>query len=267
MAIELNCRSCGESFEVAKRYAGGRRPCPICGAENDIPRTSEVSGDFSAEERESLRVVGRGIGLILLAITIYVLFVIFVFVGPRVAPLPALMVIGQLGTIVGIGGPLLVGVGQLLCLSVPPRSEARGLATASFTIHAVGTVLSLLLFAIVLTGVVDAGRGPIGFGGWFLPVTIVSGVCTIVGSIVFVLFMARLAHFIDRPKTAGKAMLALWMAGGSVLLWVLAFSAAVGGHGEVTLVLGVIVFVVGLVAVLRYVGALSELRTGIKAIV
>ncbi len=256
MPISLTCRSCGETYSAPDSAAGRQLPCPICGTENRVPATSVHTTDLTNPERDSLRTVGHGLGLVMLSIAIYVVSVMYIMLVMFTQSFFLLDTLFVVTGLVGFVVPILHMVGMGLCLVVPTRSKAKGMVTTAFVLQLLATLIT------ILTTIAAINRP---FQNDPQPFTMIAGLMIIAGLVLFVLFLARTAEFIDRPKISSRAMMSMYLA---IATFVLLFLTGMLGAaiGEVALLFGLIPLVVGIIALLRYVGSISQLRSAIREV-
>lgn len=92
-------------------------------------------------------------------------------------------------------GWLMVTFGPFFCLTAPPETRARGLIIASISLN----VIALILRFIPATG----GPGPKTL--WMEIAEGVGGLCGLAGSVLFLLFLMRMADYLHRPDIRSKA--------------------------------------------------------------
>lgn len=145
------------------------------------------------------------------------------------------------GTVVGL-------VGRFLCLSVPEATGAKG-----FIYGAVGCDIAALAFSLTPL-VYEAAAG----------YESASNILSLIGAILFVMFMKRVAGFIRRPDLAARAQSLITL---GVTVFVLALLTAVLGMiiGPLVLVLMLAVIGIGIFMFFRYVALLRGLRAAILA--
>jgi hypothetical protein len=209
-----------------------------------------------------LRTTGIGLSLIYYGI----LLILLIYVG--VVPVGALLSLGSgpgqgssantmssfvlmmiiTGGIAVLGG-LLYFAGQLVCVSVPKETGARGFVTAS-VILSLGSVLSLFV------------RVPVSFAlesmsiiAIFL-ITRFSGIASI---FFFVLFLRKLSAFLGRKDFMIRARNLLIL--GAILLGVLgALFIAKFSRQETFGILGIVLVLGGLIAFVMYANLINALR-------
>ncbi|MCE9545839.1 MAG: hypothetical protein K8T25_10025 [Planctomycetia bacterium] len=158
---------------------------------------AEWVGKASPELRRvglGLLLVYAGICLVLLAAICLVGIVLFAGgLGRLGGRMPALFGLALMGMI--IVGYLLQTIGPFFCLAVPSESGAKPLIITS---------VALMMLSLVPYGLTFVDAGPIasfvGGGGYLL------------SAVLFVLFLRKLALFIERPKLAGRAITVLVVA-------------------------------------------------------
>jgi hypothetical protein len=217
MSIEVTCYN-GHKLTALEEHYGTKAKCPVCGGTVAVPRPSKLShlpapaagetppplviptGEMLADDDPpltaypGLRKVRQGLGyhyarVVIYLTTIFVLSVSVAF-GSMATSFPALEEIWGVGLVLTVillyMQPVLGLVGSILCLEVPPESSAKNFIIANvvldLTAIPIGTVLRM------------ADRGllwaaPLGFTAWVL----------------FMLFLRRLAAFLNRPVEESSA--------------------------------------------------------------
>jgi hypothetical protein len=191
---------------------------------------------------DGLNLVYWGIAIILLSfIGGLVLLFVFATVWGELATIPAvLMGLGIIaGTITGL-------VGRIFCLDVPEATNARPLIYS-----AVGCDVIAMLITVV---------------SWIpaVPEQIsrIPNLLSLVATLLFIIFMKRIANFIRQPQLAERAQsLVTW--GIVVFLLVLGMALLVIVAGPVAGLLGLVALVLALVVFLRYVRLILDLRKAI----
>jgi hypothetical protein len=258
--ITVDCRTCGETFEAPDRLAGGTGPCAICGAPNAVPRRNlpRAAAEIEPVERDGLSKVAVGLTLVLTATYLLVVFSLLMGIAAWIEAGDLLFPLARLAPLVAVVYPVLMIVGQAFCLFVPERSRAQGIATAGLVCNALTALLQL---AFVLGG---------GMPFWWFATLgllfVAYALIATIGGALFVLFLARTARFLHDEKTEAKAMAALYLGAAIVGAYLFAGLALVGGRDgmELRLVFGVVLVVLGLVWLLKYVGAVSGLRWRVR---
>ena len=202
--------------------------------------SSPLARDFQrlAGTETGLRIVYYGIVTILLS-------VIFSAIGAAVFP-PLVMVFALL---IVIGWLMLIG-GPFFCLSAPAETGASGLIVGSIVCQGLGILPSIAPFIGV--------QMP-----WFISGA--SALFGLIGSVLFILFLMRIATYIGREDLAqrGKNILI-----GSVILVLCAFGfgAAAAVVGPVAAFLMIAVAIGGLVLFVMYANLINALYKGIGAL-
>lgn len=221
------------------------------------PQTrSEASAveQWSAQHPEALRKVKLGLTLVYAGICGILLvaigFPILMFSGG-----PDLM--ASLGTVMAIlmvALGLLMFVGQVLCIAVPEQSGARMLIVASVALQGLSFVFTLLM----VTGLLGTAVG--------VAISLLGNLLSVASLVCFVLFLKKVAQYIDRYDIAAKAtrslIVGLISAAGLAASPLLALlGIGIGGLASL-LILGCAIG--ALVALVMYANTITYLRKAIK---
>ena len=205
-------------------------------------QSSPSVGDFErlAGVERGLRMVYLGIcGLIVSAI-IAALFMLF---------FPPLALVAGLGAVICW---LMLIVGPFLCLTAPEESGAKGLIIASMLFQLMGFGISVISWLGIEVPIVTQA------------VVQLSGAA---GSVLFVLFLMKIAKYIGRDDLRRKGSNILI---GSVVLiavTVLAIVTAIGGGGEMLgMVVMLIVGIGALILFLMYANLINYLSKAIASL-
>ena len=207
------------------------------------------------QTRIGLTLVYYGIVLVLLSILV-LMFGGFVAGGAGDGVFPFVIGAAAMGIVAAC---ILMFAGPLVCLAVPSESGARGLIIGSVVFQ-----LANLSYVIVLQ---------------FLPVEIPAAVDLVlsllglVGTVLFILFMKKLAEYIGRERLAARARnllitLAVLVALGAVVVAAAVAEALegfpVGIPGMATVLLGLVVVVLGLIVFVMYANLIDALRKALR---
>jgi len=225
------------------------------------PRAAEWLGTPNA----SLRKVASGLGLIRIGLILTIFSVLVSFFG--------ILMIGLVGAgakALGTTALLFIGmvlvaqilnlIGSILCLSTPAATQARGWIVASL----VAEVLSMIISLTTLTG------------QQFEESQRVQQLLGIVAYVTFILFLRRLGVFIGRTDLVRRAinLLILWaVLIGLGLVLIAGTVLSLQGNGQfvgrsagmagIVLFAGVSMFVVEIVALVKYLGLLADMKSAI----
>jgi hypothetical protein len=191
---------------------------------------------------DGLNLVYWGIAITLLSI-IGGMVLIFAFgaMGGDLAAIPAVLM--GLGIIAGV----IIGlVGRIFCLDVPEETNARPMIYSAVVCDILAVLVSVVVW---IPGIPQA-------------ISSVNNLLSLLATLLFVIFMKRIANFIQRPELADRAQSLVTFA---VVLIVLAFGAAFLAMlvGPIAMLLGLVAFVLAIVMFLRYVRLLIDLRRAI----
>lgn len=162
---------------------------------------------------------------------------------------------GLLG--VGLGVAFFVSslfclVGRVFCLAVPAASGARKVIYVAVAFDVFG----------LLTNVIERF---VGLSGWL---SIASTLCSVMAILLFIIFMRRVATFIHQPELAAQAGPLIIMGSTLIVLMVALFISLILTFGYAlaavaVVVIGLTVFVLTILTLLRYVRLLADLRKAI----
>lgn len=164
------------------------------------PQTSGIERPevlWATEQPEALRKVKIGLTLVYASICGILLavlggpIVMITLAGPE-----NFVLVGVVLGVVTVLLNLMMIVGQVLCLAVPAESGAKPLINAAVGLQGLAFVCTLLTFAL--------SDGPAA-----IVVVGISYLANAVSLICFILFLRRVALYIQRPDIAGRAMRAL----------------------------------------------------------
>lgn len=228
-------------------------------AANPYQAPSAHSGGFSAFGEAALRSVATGLNLIYWGVATVLLSAILGSVGigvftagQQLAMLGAVALLMVLGV---LAGGIMMLVGRIYCLSVPDETGAK-----SFIVIA------------VICDILGMGLGFVGGFSDSAPASGLGNLTNLLASVMFILFMKKVADFVGRKDLAERSMSLLILGGVMFGLMVLMFAlvvvtaasgASAAALGMVMLVLGLSLFVVGIFMFFRYVRLLVDLRTAI----
>lgn len=257
MSVQVACRACGETFDAENRYAGRQANCPICGATNDVPlRSTFVGVDIDATERDQLRRVGYGLMTILIIIAILLVDIVLIVFAGTSNSFELMMVLQPLQMPLVIGTRIGMLVALIMCAGAPERSRARSLAAWSALASGLGLIAIMLMAA-----------NPYNFV-MIIRLSILNNVMMLVETILFLLFVARTATFLDDKLSASRAMTVLYVSGilltGAILISLFVDRGVDGLPTVVGIILGVTFFVLMVLVLVRYVGAIAGLRNTVR---
>lgn len=197
--------------------------------------------------RETLLSVARGLNLVYWGIAITLLTVMAGVVGGA-ALAPTLENVRRLTLAISAGvllGALVGMAGRIICLRVPEETRARPLIFAAVTLDVV---------AICIRFIAQWQGSP--------NLESVSNLAQLGASVMFVLFLQRVANFIQEPDLAAKARSLITL---GILAAVLGIVTIAGAVAQISLaaLAGLAMVVVVLFAFLRYVRLLHDLRLAI----
>lgn len=208
----------------------------------------------------ALRKVASGLNLVYWSIGVSILAaigsgILGAILGPARVQAPTilgtLVVIGLTTTVMGI-------VGKVMCLAVPPQTGAQGLIISAVVLEIFGNLGGLVArFSKLPPEVATPFFGGVSLLG-------------IIGAVLFVLFMRKLALYIGRPELARKASSILIVGGLAVVAMLMALAGVLlaqnrlmGGREGILLVFGAIGGLLMLAGGLMYIGLLARLRDAI----
>lgn len=215
----------GDDPGVQQGLAEGRlRTCPDCGAPVSMrlaachrcghpfggARAGGGRGSVDPDAEEGWRdspgwdPAYRGLrlyrtGLITYVIAVFASYVILVMATVARSPAIALTMILGVGLAVLVGHGMMVA-GQYRFTSIPEESGANGLAWVSFVGGLVAVVLSTVALLLALSGSMKAATSAVSGVG---------SIAWVVGSICFILAMARVARYVESPQLGSQAIVVL----------------------------------------------------------
>ncbi|WP_145211304.1 hypothetical protein [Gimesia alba] len=163
--------------------------------ETDAAEMNLREAEFSSGEQwiregsASLKQMKRGLDLVYFGIGLVVVSILAALYLLLTSRLP--MVSMTVLPFVGLLGYLMIFVGPILCLSAPEESGTRGLLVGS----AVGLSANLIYYG---TDFFDPGF-------LTMPMRLFLKLASVVGLILFVLFIKKLTMYINRPDLTAKA--------------------------------------------------------------
>lgn len=217
-------------------------------AADDLTTELEPSGS------KELAPVRQAIGWIMIA------FVLQVF--GAFGCVAAMAILDQLAGLT-VDGPLIVFLtvasciafrsivlyGYLCCLAAP--AEARGRAPLA---------VALFFGAIAILLIVGAALEAVAPQLWLVALLFEAA-----ATVAFVLFVKRLATFIEQPMLAGDARDTLIYAVIVVVAWFLASLTTLATRNELVMAMsGLVVLVIGLIVVVKYIRLLTNLREALR---
>ena len=210
----------------------------------------------------SLRQTGIGLTLVYYGIVLVLLSILVLMFGGFVAADAGGAVFVLVVGAAGIGmvvACILMFVGPLVCLAVPTESGAR-----AYIIGSVVFQLANIGYAVL---------------SQFVPVEIplaaalILNLLGVVGTVLFILFMKKLAEYIGRERLAARARNLLVTLGVLVVLGTVFVAVAIVGTLEelpegtllaVIGVLGLVVIVLGLIVFVMYANLVDALRKALR---
>jgi hypothetical protein len=241
-AKAVKCRFCGEILDKSMRGA-------LAGAGH---------GDFSDPGWQTVR---AGLGMMYYSIVTIVVCVILVILGAvitgamagpgadREPPAALMILLIPIGLAVLIAG-FAVLIGQARCASVPQQSGARGVAQGSAV---------CLVGYILLSMVGGAMQNP--------ALSAVGGLLSLIGTVLFILFIRRSAAYLGNDELATSAARYLIFCVGFIAgCFVLGFMAGAAGAGgePFGLILGIVLLVCGIAAFIWYLRLIRTLMTTVE---
>lgn len=208
---------------------------------------------WANEQPDALRKVKLGLTLVYIGICGILLaciglpILMFSFDGPdNIVPLTFVMV----GAILLLS--LLMFIGEVFCLAVPAESGAKTLIYAAVGLQGLGFLCSLLVAVIPDTMVTAV-------------ISVVSNLGGIASLICFILFLRRVALYIERPDIAARAVRSLIVGAVSVGLFIaLTLLAIVNPQLGASFGIVILVAAIGmLVSLLMYANTVTYLRKAI----
>lgn len=228
---------------------------PYASPHSDASPPAEGLGDILSAPGLQRTATGLGFvyyGIMIMLVMILVMMGVMVFLLSAQDPRQGMATLqSPLFIIAGVGailGTLLMFIGQVLCLAVPPQSGARGLIVGTVILQVIGFVISL---AWGYVGNMPAEKGKPG------------NLLGMIAAILFILFLRKVSKYIERPDLAARAgnilgiilaIAGLLVMGGILMVARAAFAPlfmAVGG------LLMLVVFVM-------YVNLLNALRKALR---
>jgi hypothetical protein len=246
-----SCRS-----QMAEGFCRNAIKCQFCGEVLDASMREMVRGAGDASDPGWRRV---HTGLATLYYCIVIIFIAAIFTGIGVAVgaaiagaggnnLPVVSIIALvLGGLVMFGAAIGTLVGQILCLSVPENSGAKGFIIGAIVCLVVNIVLSMA------GGVADSQA-----------LSSLGSLVSIVGNVLFILFIRQSATYLRDAQLASSALRFLFF-GIAVFIGVIMLAVAAGVAGVPALIalLGLVVIVCGLVYLVWYLRLLKGLMATI----
>ncbi|MCA9248683.1 MAG: hypothetical protein KDA42_16270 [Planctomycetales bacterium] len=198
-----------------------------------------ASGEWLRSNAEGLSKTAIGLSLMYYGIILLLLWTILtipmMFLGAAIRfPLGAGMIIAS----------IMMFVGPVLCLSVPPETGAKGLAALSVVFQLIRVIVEFLPFVGIAPNIVPGLAQAAG----------------ILSSVLFVVFLRKLAQFIHRDDLTKRANNVLMMA-------VIAIALALGSVVGIGPLPGLILIGVGILALVlfvMYANLINALRKAIK---
>jgi hypothetical protein len=155
-------------------------------------------------------------------------------------------------------GSLMMFIGQIVCLAVPPESGARGLIIGTVVLHAAGFVISFAAGFSSAQAQAQAGPGAASQvnGG-------AGNLLGFIAAILFILFLRKVSQYIDRPDLASRASNILRLMLVIVALFVMAgiLVAAKAAFAPLFMFVGA---VAALVMFVMYVNLINSLRKALR---
>jgi hypothetical protein len=249
---------------------GERKRCPACGEliaataikcrfcnevldksmEGMLGRTGDASDPGWRKVRTGLAMMYYGIVTILLLVILMVVGGVAVgamggFDQNAEPPVIAMILLG-IAVLVMVCAGIGILIGQALCASVPQHSGARGYAVGAIVCVALNFILSFISGA-TQTEALSA----------------VAGLCNLIGSILFILFIRQAATYLgnlDLASSAGNFLIfSVAMVVGVILL---AVGVALAGPA-LAVILGLAMLIAGIVMFVWYLRLIRNLMTTI----
>jgi len=211
----------------------------------------------------SLRQTAVGLTLVYYGIVLLLLCVLVFMFGAMAAGLARNIIVGMLvfGA-AGIGlvvACVLLLVGPLVCLAVPAQSGARSYLIGSVVFQAASIAYAVL-----------ANLAPVPIPP---AVSLILSLLGVVGTVLFILFMKKLAEYIGHRRLADRArnllatLVATVVLGGVLGLGAVVLTTAgipAGTLGLVIGALGLLVLMLGLIAFVMYANLINALRKALR---
>lgn len=244
------CPMCGEM--IAARAI----KCRFCNQILDSSMKGMISAHSDATDPGWLR-VRNGLATLYYCIAIIFITIILIGIGMAVAfavagagggdpPIAAIILLG-LGGLVMIGAGIGSFVGQIMCIGVPENSGARGLI--------IGAVVCTV--ANVLCSMVGGAADSQAISG-------LGSLLSIVGSILFILFIRQSAAYLGDQQLATSALRFL-IFGVAVVVGaiVIGIMAGIAGVPALLAILGLAAIVCGIIYLVWYLRLIRGLMTTI----
>jgi hypothetical protein len=233
-AKAIKCRYCGEILDASMRGM--------------IASAGDASDPGWRRVRSGLATMYYSIATIFIAAILMGLGAALVAAiagqGGNDMPIPAVLVIA-IGAMVIFGAAIGVLVGQVMCLNVPESSGAKGFAIGAVVCIVANIGLSLI-------------------GGIVPPLGLLGSLASIVGYVLFILFIRQSATYLGAPQLASSAFRFLMFGIAFIIgAMVLGFIAGVGGSEVLIALLGLAIVVCGLVSIVWYLRLIRSLMTTI----
>lgn len=220
---------------------------------NPFAPPAEVStkpGQFAIEGVNYHLLAGteRGLRLVFYGILALVISFAFIMIAMIISPLLAVF-----GAVLALVGYLMILIGPFFCLSVPEESGGKGLIIASVIFTVFGVALSIGSTVLefteggALTRIIDAVNSLVG----------------IAASLLFLLFLGRIARYIRREDLQYRVTTLLASIGILVVLTVLILVAAIF-VGETVLMFMAMIAVGGLLVFVMYASLVHSLYSAIS---
>ena len=200
MRATFVCSECGRQQQAEERNAAMGIRCPRCHAFMDpaAPGTAAAT---------SLNVVGKGLALVYAGLCLFILAVILVALAalavqnvlPQISARWLALLFGSI-LILFMASIVADIVGRFLCLAVPSEDMA---AKALAALSVVFSLAALALWGWQATTLLLARPGPSEV------LTYLPGPLSLIGNVLFLLFLRSLALYVRRPDLARWAILVL----------------------------------------------------------
>lgn len=161
----------------------------------------------------------------------YGIITIIVSIIAIMAAIPVFPPAAFLGGLGGLLGMVLILIGPFFCLTAPQKTQARGLIISSIAFFIFGIIMSIIENVI---DYVPAGLGSLS---------------STVSSILFILFLIRLANYLERPdlSSSGKTVLL-----GAIIVLALGFGVSLAST-MMNPDIGILMIVVAIAALIIFV--------------